>query len=121
MPDRANWNNVVAMSCGAAAVIAAFAMAGPIAVGIVGTQSLTGAAATFKALATLGAGSIAAGGTGMLGGKILIMVVAAAAGVRVCTVYETAAPLTSSKPASPPSETPSTPPVRTRTLQEGLC
>jgi hypothetical protein len=84
-----SWNNIakVAMSGGAAAAMAGLIVAGPIAVGIVGTQGLTGAAATFKALATSGAGPIAAGGTGMFGGKMLIVSVAAAAGVSLGSVY----------------------------------
>jgi hypothetical protein len=84
-----NWNNIakVAMGGGAAAAMAGLIVAGPIAVGIVGTHGLTGAAAMFKALAALGGGAIKAGGAGMFGGKMLIVSVAAAAGVSVGAVY----------------------------------
>ena len=67
------------------AVATAGALAGPIAVALVGSNfaGLSGAALTSACLAYLGGGAIAAGGAGMLGGTIAIVGGGAALGVGV--------------------------------------
>ncbi|MEG0662805.1 MAG: hypothetical protein RR472_05960 [Anaerovoracaceae bacterium] len=66
-------------------VATAGALAGPIAVMLVGSNfaGLTGAALTSACLAYLGGGAIAAGGAGMLGGTIAIVGGGAALGIGV--------------------------------------
>lgn len=66
-------------------VATAGALAGPIAVALVGSNfaGLSGAALTSACLAYLGGGAIAAGGTGMLGGTIAIVGGGAALGIGV--------------------------------------
>ena len=67
------------------AVATAGALAGPIAVALVGSNfaGLSGAALTSACLAYLGGGAIAAGGAGMLGGTIAIVGGGAALGLGV--------------------------------------
>lgn len=67
------------------AVATAGALAGPIAVALVGSNfaGLSGAALTSACLAYLGGGAIAAGGAGMLGGTIAIVGGGAALGIGV--------------------------------------
>lgn len=67
------------------AVATAGALAGPIAVALVGSNfaGLSGAALTSACLAYLGGGAIAAGGAGMLGGTITIVGGGAALGLGV--------------------------------------
>lgn len=67
------------------AVATAGALAGPIAVALVGSNfaGLSGAALTIACLAYLGGGAIAAGGAGMLGGTIAIVGGGAALGLGV--------------------------------------
>jgi hypothetical protein len=66
-------------------VATAGALAGPIAVALVGSNfaGLSGAALTSACLAYLGGGAIAAGGAGMLGGTIAIVGGGAALGIGV--------------------------------------
>ena len=66
-------------------VATAGALAGPIALALVGSNfaGLSGAALTSACLAYLGGGAIAAGGTGMLGGMIAIVGGGAALGIGV--------------------------------------
>ena len=66
-------------------VVTAGALAGPIAVALVGSNfaGLSGAALTSACLAYLGGGAIAAGGAGMLGGTIAIVGGGAALGIGV--------------------------------------
>lgn len=68
-----------------AAVASAGALAGPIAVALVGSNfaGLSGAALTSACLAYLGGGAIAVGGAGMLGGTIAVVGGGAALGIGV--------------------------------------
>ena len=64
-------------------IATAGALAGPIAVALVGSNfaGLSGAALTSACLAYLGGGAIAAGGAGMLGGTAVIVGGGAALGI----------------------------------------